>query len=152
MAGAGRSWQGKSVMRALCRLALVVATLNIAAARADDYRQVQPLLDTTTSNLGQTLVYPDQGAAKIRSLIVTLEPGEETGWHSHPVLTYGYILSGEVTVDYGAAGTKVYRAGDSFMEAFDVPHNGRNSGATPLSILAVFMGSTDLPDVVKSER
>lgn len=138
-------------MRRLCLIALALASLGAPSARADDYRHVKPLLDTTTSNLGQPLVYPDQGAAQIKSLIVTLAPGEETGWHHHPVLTYGHILDGEVTVDYGAAGTKVYRKGDSFVEAFDIPHNGRNSGATDLSILVVFMGTTDLSDVVKTD-
>lgn len=132
-------------------IVLALVGVGAAAAWADDYRHVEPLLDTTTSNLGQPLVYPDRGAAQIKSLIVTLEPGEETGWHRHPVLTYGHVLGGEVTVDYGEAGTKIYRKGDTFLEAFDIPHNGRNSGSMPLSILVVFMGSTELPDVVQTE-
>ena len=130
----------------------VIACLAMPAAEADDYKRVQPLLDATTTNLGQPLVYPDEGAPQIKSLIVTLEPGEETGWHSHPVLTYGHVLGGEVTIDYGEASRKTYRAGDTFIEAFEHEHNGRNSGEGPLSVLVVFLGTTELPDVVKSER
>ena len=130
----------------------LLAFLGAPTVEADDYKRVQPLLDTTTTNLGQPLVYPEDGAPQIKSLIVTLEPGEETGWHSHPVLTYGYVLTGEVTIDYGEAGRKSYRAGDSFIEAFEHEHNGHNSGDGPMSVLVVFMGTTDLPDVVKSDH
>ncbi|MEM7170867.1 MAG: cupin domain-containing protein [Pseudomonadota bacterium] len=116
-----------------------------------DYKRVVPLLETTTTNQGQPLVYPTDGPAKITSLIVTLKPGEETGLHQHPILTYGHVLSGEIQVNYQGQGTKTYRAGDTFMEAFGTLHNGRNSGDEPARILVVFMGTDDLPNVVWPE-
>jgi len=48
-----------------------------------------------------------------------------------------------VTVDYGDKGTKVYKAGVSFMEAMDWPHNGVNKASEPVRIMAVYMGSDD---------
>ena len=61
---------------------------------------------------------------------------------------FGYILEGEITVDYGAAGTRVYRTGDALMEAIDVAHNGRNTGDGSARILAVFMGAEGVPNTV----
>ena len=75
-----------------------------------------------------------------------MQPGEETGWHRHDVPMFGYILEGEVTVDYGAKGTRIYKKGDALMEAIDWEHNGRNSGSGPARILAVFMGAEGVPD------
>ena len=131
----------------------VLAGLLVAPAvvRAGDYESVRELLDTTTTNLGQPLHYPQDGAPRITSLIVTLQPGEETGRHRHSVLTYGHVLTGEVEIDYGDKGRKTYSAGDSFIEAVDTWHNGHNSSVEPLSILVVFMGAEDLPNVERPQ-
>jgi len=104
------------------------------------------LLSTDETVIGQPIAYPAQGKAKVTSVIVTMQPGEETGWHRHDVPMFGYILEGEVTVDYGAKGTRVYRQGDAVMEAVDWPHSGRNTGGIPARILAVFMGAEGVPN------
>lgn len=117
-------------------------------AVAGDYKAVVPLISTTKTNIGQTIRYP-VGPAKLVSMIVTLQPGQATGVHRHPVPTYGYILEGEVTVDYGKAGSRVYRKGMSFMEAEHHWHDGRNTGSVPCRILVVFLGAEGLPNVVR---
>ena len=66
---------------------------------AEDYEKVVTLLKTQTTNLEQPIAYPAGAAAEITALIVTLQPGEETGWHQHPVPLFGTLLSGEVTID-----------------------------------------------------
>jgi quercetin dioxygenase-like cupin family protein len=108
--------------------------------------QVLSLLSTTQTVLGQAIVYPAEGPAKVDAAIVSMQPGEETGWHQHDVPMFGYVLEGEVTVDYGAKGTRVYRRGDAIVEAIEVPHNGRNTGSGEARILSVFMGANGVPD------
>jgi len=110
-------------------------------ARAFEYQKVEPLLDTETTIIGQPFAYPADGPAKVTSDIVTLMPGEETGWHEHHVPLFGYMLEGELTVDYGEKGKRTYRPGDALMEAIDYPHNGVNTGDGPMRILVVFMSS-----------
>ncbi len=109
---------------------------------------VVPLLSTGQTILGQPIAYPTQGPAKVTAAIVSMQPGEETGWHRHDVPMLAYILAGEITVDYGSRGTHVYRAGEAVMEAVDVAHNGRNTGTGEARILAVFMGAAGVPDTV----
>ena len=75
--------------------------------------------------------------AKVTAAIITMLPGEATGWHQHDVPMFDYILEGEVTVDYGAQGTRVYRTGEAVMEAIAVAHNGRNTGSGPARILGL---------------
>jgi len=128
----------------LAAVAFLVAGPDPGATR----EAVTALLSTGETVTGQPITYPTQAPAKITSAIVTMLPGEETGWHQHDVPMFGYILEGEVTVDYGGKGKRVYRQGDAVMEAVDTPHNGRNSGTVPARILAVFIGATGIPNTV----
>lgn len=125
-----------------------LAAIFAASERVSARDTVRSLLDTSQTVLAQPITYPFQAPAKIVSVVVTMLPGEETGWHAHDVPMYGYILQGEVTVDYGAKGTRVYRQGEAVMEAIDWPHNGRNTGTEPARILAVFMGADKVPNTV----
>ena len=136
-------------------LVLVCAVLCAAFApdsvSAKEYQRVVPLLKDSRTILGQPLAYPTEGQAQIQSVIVTMLPGEETGAHTHPYPTYGYILEGELTVTYPGGVEKIYRKGEAVMEAVNTLHNGRNSGSVPVRILVVFMGvegesNTLLPD------
>ena len=128
-------------------LAIAVVGALVASPRPGQGRdQVLSLLSTRQTVLGQPIVYPTEEPAKVAAAIVTMQPGEETGWHQHDVPMFGYVLEGEVTVDYGAKGTHVYRQGDALVEAIDVPHNGRNTGKGEARILSVFMGAEGVPN------
>jgi quercetin dioxygenase-like cupin family protein len=128
----------------LLALAILVGTSYRAATR----EETGALLSTGKTVLGQTFSYPAGAPAKVTAAIVTMLPGEQTGWHQHDVPMFGYILEGEITVDYGAAGTRVYHKGDALMEAVDVAHDGRNTGSGNARILAVFMGADGVPNTV----
>jgi quercetin dioxygenase-like cupin family protein len=122
--------------------------VNTAAAESSAYKRVEPLLASEQTVIGETLAYPP-GKAKITSSIVTIQPGEETAWHKHGAPLYAYILSGEVTVDYGDKGTKRFSAGGAFMEAMDHWHRGTNLGKEPVRILAVYLGSDQVDNVIR---
>jgi len=127
-----------------------VATTAMAAGTAGpDYARVLSLLSTSQTIVGEPIAYPPGPPAKITSAIVTLAPGESTGVHKHGVPTYGYILSGSVTVDYGDHGRRVYKVGTAFMEAMDVWHDGVNGADVPCRILVVFMGSPTAKNVIR---
>lgn len=121
----------------------------VSALADEDYDKVEHLFATETSIVGEPLRYPGGGRAKVSALIVTMAPGEKTGWHKHGVPLFAYILSGSVTVDYGAAGKRTYGPGASFMEAMDHWHEGINGGNAPVRILAVFMGGEGQANVIR---
>ncbi len=125
--------------------ALVAASMPAAAGEA--YPAVN-LLDTTRTVAGEDIRYPTTGPAKVTALVVTIAPGAETALHHHPAPMFAYILDGEVSVDYGAAGRRVFRAGDALVEAMAVPHKGVNTGTVPVRILAVSMGAEGTANVV----
>ena len=106
-----------------------------------------PLLKSGTDVLGAPLTYP-AGNPVVTSATVTIPPGGETGWHQHEVPLFAYILTGELTVDYGDKGTRTYRAGDAVLEAMNWPHNGTNTGTVPMTLVAVYMGSDTAANTV----
>ena len=100
----------------------------------------EKLLDTMADTVGAPLRYP-VGVARVSSFVLTMVPGQVTGWHRHDVPLYARVLSGTITVDYGERGKKTYSAGDTFMEAMDRWHNGHVVGDAAAKLLIVFMGA-----------
>jgi quercetin dioxygenase-like cupin family protein len=130
----------------------VIGLAALSAASAEEtisYRAVvTPVLEGSETIIDQPIAYPD-GQAKFTAVIVALPPGGETGWHIHPVPLFGYMLEGELTVDYGTRGKRVYTPGDGLLEAMNWPHNGVNESDAPLRILAVYAGADGIANAEK---
>lgn len=128
-----------------------VATAALAEDQSPQHYQnlLTPLLQGGADILGTPLAYPD-APANVTAAIVTIPPGGETGWHSHEVPLFAYILEGELTVDYGEKGKRTYKTGDSVLEAVGWSHNGTNTGTVPMKLLAVYMGGGGKANTVKA--
>ncbi|MFO7189266.1 MAG: cupin domain-containing protein [Pseudomonadota bacterium] len=111
--------------------------------------KVKTILKTTTTWEGKPIVYP-QGQAEITGLTIELAPGGETGWHAHPVPSFGMILEGTLAVTLKDGRTRVFQAGDSVAEVIGTLHNGRNVGEGPVKLLVFYAGSVDTPLTVKA--
>lgn len=136
-------------MNRLLSVVAVVCALTVSApAFAQGSYNLTGTVSTSKTIVGEDIVYPTTGKAVVTSAIVVMAPGERTILHRHGVPLFAYMLEGELTVDYGAHGTRVYRQGDSFMEAMNVSHAGRNTGTNTVRILAVYMGAEGSKDVV----
>ena len=114
----------------------------------DAHPDLRTVLATGTTVTGERIEYPSGAPARLTAVEITLQPGQQTGWHVHPVPLFGYVIEGELTVDYGAAGQRRYRKGDGLAEAMNQAHNGRNTGRGPLKILVVFIGAEEKPGTV----
>ncbi len=110
---------------------------------------VQTLLKTSVNSVGQPVVYPQGGTAEVTALLIDFAPGEATGWHSHPVPVFGYLLSGEMTV-YGAQGEKrIVRAGEASLESVDLLHNGINEGGETARLVVFILGQQGVKHTVE---
>lgn len=127
-----------SIIPFLCAFALTPSSV---LARDQGYYPVQELIVTGKTVVGEDIRYPTTGSPKITVAIVTVAPGAPAAFHRHPVPLVAYILEGELTVDYGAKGVKVFRAGDALVEAMDVPHRGTNETNSIVKLLAVYIGA-----------
>jgi quercetin dioxygenase-like cupin family protein len=132
----------RSLRLAACLALGLLMSVSLARAEGSGTRSV---LSTGTTVTDEPIRYPS-GTAHVTAVELTLKPGQQTGWHIHPVPLFGYILEGQLTVDYGAKGKRTYRKGEALMEAMNEAHNGRNTGRRPLKILVVFMGADGVPN------
>jgi len=128
-------------------IALLAGTPALAAPPATS---VELLLETDQTILGDAFAYP-AGRARITAARLAVPPGATVPLHLHPVPLFVYILQGEITVDYGSRGTRTYRKGDAFVEAFEWPHQARNGGKGKVQILVVYAGADGLQNSVPLE-
>lgn len=105
--------------------------------------QVQTLLKTTQSWDGQPLHYPS-GQAEITGLVVDIAPGGETGWHLHPVPSFGMLLQGTLEVTLKDGRVKRLQAGEALAEVVNTLHNGRNVGTDHVKIAVFYAGAVGM--------
>jgi quercetin dioxygenase-like cupin family protein len=139
--------QGRPIRICAGALALI-AVGAVGAGALEPAIRVTPLLATGKTVMDEPIVYPTNAPAKLTTAIVEMAPGSETGWHTHGVPLTGLILKGELTVDYGARGTRTYREGQSLAEAIDVPHNGKNTGTGTMRLFVVYIGADGLKTTI----
>jgi len=125
------------------------AILLPATAAADDYPHMHILLESEQTIAGEPLAYPQSGQAKVTSAIITIPPGQSTGWHKHKVPLVGYLLAGELEMEYADGKRVQLKKGEAIMEAITMPHIGANLGTTPAQIFVAFLG-TDKTDFTES--
>ncbi|MDA8170537.1 MAG: cupin domain-containing protein [Nitrospiraceae bacterium] len=135
-------------------LACLIFLLVISgAAYPSDYNnavQIKVILKTRKAENGQPIRYLKTENPEVTVLDVVLPPGAETGWHSHPVPVYAYVLSGTLVVKMKGGGTHLFKAGDAIIEPMDTPHDGLNTGNTPVHLIAFYTGEAGRPYVIKT--
>lgn len=149
MLGKGSGWKSAVSARLAVTIGLAAAAGYGAGLSAEPpgrpLAAITPLLVTGTTVMDEPIVYPTGAPAELTAAIMALAPGEETPLHVHNVPLAGIVLEGEITVDYGARGTRTFKAGEAVAEAMQVPHRGRNTGDGPVRIFVLYMGAKGVP-------
>lgn len=139
-------------MRKFAVVAMGLVVLAGTAAAEESYKpsvKVKRLLDTETTTSGEAIRYPKVDSPEVQTLLVEIPPGGETGWHEHPYPAYAYILQGAIEVRTGNGETRIFKAGESFAEMVDRPHDGRVVGDETVRILMIVTGEKGKPFSVK---
>jgi quercetin dioxygenase-like cupin family protein len=102
--------------------------------------EVSTLLKTESSWDGKPIEYPS-GKAEVTGMVVEIAPGGETGWHSHPIPSFGFVLEGELEVQLRSGAVKRVKPGEALAEVVNTFHNGRNVGSVPLRLVVFYVGS-----------
>lgn len=129
-------------MKSFCLCLLFAALLVPKTFALDPGGSVKAtqILKTTKSWDGQPLVYP-KGQAEITGMIIEIAPGGQTGWHLHPVPSFGLILEGELEVTLKDGKVNKLKAGESIAEVVNTLHNGRNTGTVPVKLVVFYAGA-----------
>ena len=128
---------------------LILGVPNIAVAGDyDSGVKATLILKTTTTTGNYPAKYLNTQVPEITAMKVEIKPGAETGWHSHAVPLYAYVLEGDLTVEIKGGNTYHFTAGDAIVEVVNIPHNGKNLGTTPVTLIVFYTGETGTPNTV----
>lgn len=125
-------------------IAIVLTSISNLALSIDASEKIKvtPLLKTQESWDGTQIVYP-AGKAEVTVIQVEIAPGGETGWHLHPVSSFGVVLEGELKVELKSGETLFLKAGEAVAEVVNALHNGRNIGTVPVKLVVFYTGDTE---------
>jgi quercetin dioxygenase-like cupin family protein len=108
-----------------------------------------PMEQSPKTILGQDFKYPT-GQPLIKAFNIDIPVGKQTSIHKHAIPLFIYVVSGDLEVDYGSKGKKIFKPGTSYVEAIDWCHIGKASGKKPVKIIGVYLGEQS-PDQIKPE-
>jgi quercetin dioxygenase-like cupin family protein len=72
-------------------------------------------------------------------IIAEMNPGECSGWHTHPGFESSYFLEGEVLISFAGQPDRVVKAGQPISIAPGLPHNDCNVSGKPFKALAHYI-------------
>jgi quercetin dioxygenase-like cupin family protein len=122
-------------------------------AVADQYGggvQARVVLKTKNMSNGQPIAYLKTDNPEVTVMTVELPPGAETGWHTHLVPVYAYVLSGSLTIEMEGMKTAIFQAGDTIVEVVNTRHSGKNTGDVPVKLVVFYTGAENLPNVTRT--
>jgi quercetin dioxygenase-like cupin family protein len=132
-------------------LCLFMSSLFTIAAHADDYQgvSVRNVLTSTVAANGQKLSYLKTDNPEVSAMVVEIPPHGETGWHTHAVPVYAYMLAGRLTVEMEGGKKYEFKEGAAIFEVKDTPHNGRNYSDQTARLIVFYTGETGKPNVTR---
>ncbi len=102
--------------------------------------QVEKLLQTDTTVIGQKLAYPKTDNAEFTMAKVIVPVGKQTGWHKHEIPVFAYVLKGTLIVELEDGSKNIYQSNSTISEVFDTHHNGYNAGTEDVELIAIYLG------------
>lgn len=141
-------------MKKYLTILLVVVILGVpflaVAGDHDSGVKATLILKTTKTTGNYPVKYLNTEKPEITVMKVEIKPGAETGWHSHPVPLYAYVQEGNLTVEIEGGNIYHFTKGDAIVEVVNVPHNGKNLGATPVVLIVFYTGEAGSPNTIVS--
>jgi quercetin dioxygenase-like cupin family protein len=124
---------------------------NEAQAQEDPAQQVvsEELIRTSQSWDGVELPDYLQGRPELVAVKYVFPAGKKLGWHHHPVMNYGILVQGELTIIGQDGKTKVVHEGEPVVEMVNTIHHGENRGTKPVILYMFYLSQKDMPLAVQ---
>ena len=138
---------GTSVMTS-CRKA------NTDVNEEEKVEKVEKVVSTElirTSQSWDGVELPDylQGRPELVAVKYEFPAGQKLGWHHHPVMNYGILVQGELTIIGQDGKEKVVHEGEAIVEMVNTVHHGENRGDKPVILYMFYLSQDGLPLAVQ---
>ena len=149
MGGSGRMIPGMAVLALLAGCAPLCK--NSPFAKYDDAKEVEiiDLARTSQSWDGAELPNYPEGKPELIVRRYVFPRGSRLGWHHHPVMNYGIVQQGELTI-IGLDGKETtVRAGEPVVEMVGTIHHGENRGDRTVVLDMFYISKKGTPIAVQ---
>ena len=104
-----------------------------------------------TSQSWDGVELPDylQGRPELVAVKYEFPAGQKLGWHHHPVMNYGVLVQGELTIIGQDGKEKVVHEGEAVVEMVNTIHHGENRGTKPVILYMFYLAQKDMPLAVQ---
>ena len=104
-----------------------------------------------TSQSWDGVELPDylQGRPELVAVKYVFPAGQKLGWHHHPVMNYGVLVQGELTIIGQDGKEKVVHEGEAVVEMVNTIHHGENRGKKPVILYMFYLSQKDMPLAVQ---
>ena len=109
----------------------------------------EELIRTSQSWDGVELPDYFQGRPELVAVKYVFPAGKKLGWHHHPVMNYGVLVQGELTIIGLDGKTKVVHEGEAVVEMVGTIHHGENRGTKDCILYMFYLSQKDLPLAVQ---
>ena len=143
-------------------LILVVATLICGSTlltsckngNVNNSEQPQQVVSTElirTSQSWDGVELPDylEGRPELVAVKYEFPAGQKLGWHHHPVMNYGVLVQGELTIIGLDGKEKTVHEGEAVVEMVGTIHHGENRGDKPVILYMIYLSQEDMPLAVQ---
>ena len=113
-----------------CAAAGCASSCGGAFAKYDGATKVEIIELKCTSQSWDGAELPDYPVGKPELVVrrYVFPRGSRLGWHHHPVMNYGVLVQGELTIIAKDETEKVVHAGEAVVEMVGTVHHGENRG------------------------
>ena len=100
-----------------------------------------------TSQSWDGVELPDylQGKPEIVGMKYEIPAGQKLGIHYHPVMNFGILVQGDLTIISEDGLEKVVHEGEAVVEMVGTVHHGENRGTKPVILYMFYLSQTGLP-------
>ena len=109
----------------------------------------EELIRTSQSWDGVDLPDYLQGKPELVAVKYVFPVGQKLGWHHHPVMNYGVLMQGELTIIGQDGKEKVVHEGEAVVEMVNTIHHGENRGSKPVILYMFYLSQDSLPLAVQ---
>ena len=104
-----------------------------------------------TSQSWDGVELPDylQGRPELVAVKYVFPAGQKLGWHHHPVINYGVLVQGELTIIGQDGKEKTVHEGEAVVEMVNTIHHGENRGTKPVILYMFYLVQKDMPLAVQ---
>lgn len=107
------------------------------------------LIRTSQSWDGAELPDYPSGRPELVAVRYEFPAGQKLGWHHHPVMNYGVLQQGELTIIGLDGKEKTVHEGEAVVEMVDTIHHGENRGNKTVILDMFYISQPGLPLAVQ---